>query len=228
MVTTRGALRALVRAELGDDGAAQIWSDALLQRWMIEAVRDYGRTLPRQLRATLTSVAGQAEYSLPPECVAVARVEHPAGCFRAPVRRAAGDSAAGGWLDGWAGQGEGASGPAPAYDVWGSPGEMTLELQPAPAASGEEIRLRYLALYPEPQSDSEELAIPSSDDDLLVLLVCARALQWLATEEGKRLRWEGARGASAQQVAEQYERRYRAELQRRQRQLTARRLVTRY
>lgn len=224
-MTTRAGLQALVRAELGDAGTTRVWTDELLQRWLVEAVRDYGRSLPRQLRATLTTIAGQAEYGLPTECVAVVRVEHPAGCFRAPLRCAAGDPGEGSWPPDGDDRLAGAGAPRLGYDVWGSLGEMTLELRPAPAASGEAVRLRYLGLYPEPQSDGEELAVPSRDDDLLVLLVCARALQWLATEEAKRLRWERARGVSAQQTAEQYERRYRAELLRRQRRLSPRWLV---
>ena len=46
-MATRATLRTAVRAELNDGGTTQLWSDALLNEWLAEAIRDYGRRLPK-------------------------------------------------------------------------------------------------------------------------------------------------------------------------------------
>src|SRR5687767_9928685 len=132
-MTTRAGLRALARGELSDLGAAQVWTDGLLDRWAVEAIRAYGRDVPREASATLTTLAAQADYALPADCRRVARVEHPSGCFRVADPASGGDYVDGPGSELWA-----PSGPVQlAYEVWGAPGALTLMLRPAPAAAGE-------------------------------------------------------------------------------------------
>jgi hypothetical protein len=219
-MTARTALRAIVRAELNDSGSLQLWSDALLNQWLAEAIRDYGRNLPREATQTLVSVANQADYSLAADCQRVVRVEHPADFFRLPDPLSAGDVVD---LDAI----PKAVAVQLAYEVWGPFGAMVLSLRPAPTAAGESIRVRYLAVYAEPASDADVLATPAQDDHLLVWFICDRALQWLGTDESKRQRWERDRGITAQRAAGQYERDYRSELRRRQKRAAPRRLVVR-
>jgi hypothetical protein len=220
-MTTRAGLRALARGELSDLGAAQVWTDGLLDRWAVEALRAYGRDVPREASATLTSVTAQADYALPADCRRVVRVEHPSGCFRVADPAGGGDCVA-------------VQSPTPtvqgeggqlAYEVWGAPGGLTLSLRPAPVVSGEGIGVRYLAAYAEPAADGDVLATPTADDHLLVWLVAERALQWLATDESKRQRFERQRGVSTAEAARAYRERYRGELERRGRGVAGRRLV---
>jgi hypothetical protein len=212
---TRGAWRALVRAELGDEGATKLWSDSLLNEWLNAAIRDYGRVVPREEATTLPTVAGQAAYALPLGLVEVVRVEHPAHTFRVFAPRAGGDPS---------------PGPSPirggehSYDVW----EGQLVLEPAPGASGESVAVRYTTRRAEPTTDVEPLPVERGDEDLLLLYVCGRALTWVSAQEGKRQAFERDRGASAAQLAGAYEGRYRAALASRQRTgARARRLVVR-
>ncbi len=212
---TRAQWRALVRAELGDEMSPYLWSDALLDEWLVEAVRDFGRAVPREATVTLWSVAGQAGYSLPLGLVEVVRVEHPPGAYRVFAPRTGGDPAPGA---------AGATGEPGGYDVWG--GELVLE--PAPVTSGEPIMVRYTSQCAVPSADSDPLPVEASDVELLLLYVCGRALQWVATQEGKRQAFERERGASATTLAASYQGRYRAALASRQRTGTrARRLVVR-
>lgn len=197
-MTTRLELRNAIRGELNDGGPVYLWPDARLDRWIAEAVRDYGRHLPREASAVLTSVGGQASYALPTGARAVLRVEYPSGVLRAE-RPSTGAEDGGG----------------PAYEVYG--GELVLA--PAPEADGEEIKVRYLAEYAAPTTDGETLATPPADDDLLVWFVCARALQWLGTDEAKRQRYERQRGASTLGAAQQYAQDYWAAVRRRQRRM---------
>lgn len=190
-MTTRGELKARVRSELNDAGAARLWSDSLIEGWIGEAIRAYGRSLPREAVTTLASVAGQADYALPADTLAVLRVEHPEGIVRVGRPGAAGEDLAA--TLGW-----------PAYDVYAG----TLTLRPAPGRSDEAIRVRYQASYPEPAADGDLLATPPAHDDLLVWQACFRALAWIGTDEAKRQRFERERGVSAAEAATEYRARY--------------------
>jgi hypothetical protein len=143
-MTTRAELIALARAELGDQGAAKLWPEAALRRWLAEAIRDYGERLPREATASWTSAAGQASY-------------------------------------------------------------------------------------PEPAADADVLTTPSRDDELLVWLVCARALEWIATDEAKRMRADHPTpGSQPLAMAARYQGRYLEAMRLRTRLLrSARRLVVR-
>jgi hypothetical protein len=201
-VTTRAALRTQVRNELNDAGTTPLWSDERLNQWLAEAIRDYGRALPREVSTTLASVADQAGYALPADTLRVARVEHPANVLR--VAGADGAEVAG-------------------YEVFG--GQVVLA--PPPGASGEAIALRYLARYAEPAADGDTLTTPSEDDGLLAWYVCWRALGWISTDEAKRQRFERTRGASAAAEAERYWQLYREAIGVRHRPLRSGALVSR-
>jgi hypothetical protein len=212
--------RALVRAELGDEGATKLWSDGLLNEWLNEAIRDYGRVVPREEATTLQTVAGQAAYDLPPGLVEVVRVEHPANTFRVFAPRTGGDGT------------DPTPAPSPregegspfSYDVWR--GQLVLE--PAPGADGAAIGVRYTTRRAEPTTDADPLPVAGGDEDLLLLYACSRALTWVSAQEGKRQAFERNRGASAAQLAGDYAARYGAALASRQRTgARARRLVLR-
>lgn len=219
---TRGAWRALVRAELGDENAsAYLWSTALLNEWLAEAIRDFGRGVPREETAMLTTIAGQAAYDLPLGLVEVVRVEHPANAFRVFAPSVGGD-----WRPGASPPpGVDRRGGAPSYDVWR--GQLVLE--PAPTASGEGVVVRYTTRRAEPAADADPLPVESGDEELLLLYVCARALAWIGTQEGKRQAFERERGAVALPLADAYVRRYAAALaaRARTRHGASRRLVVR-
>jgi hypothetical protein len=217
---TRTVWRGLVRAELGDEGATKLWSDTLLHEWLAEAIRDFGRVVPRELTATLASVAAQAAYDLPNGLVEVVRVEHPANTFRAFEPRYGGD-----WRTGTeALPNTDRLGGRYAYDVWA--GQLVLE--PAPTESGESIVVRYTSQRAEPTADTDPLPVEASDVELLTLYVCGRAMQWIGGQEAKRQAFERDRGASAAELAGSYQERYRAALASRQRTgARARRLVVR-
>jgi hypothetical protein len=219
---TRAAWRALVRAELGDEGATRLWSDSLLNEWLNEAIRDYGRVVPREEATTLLTVAGQATYALPLGLIEVVRVEHPANTFRVFAPRTGGEWGDAALTPDPSPPGRGECGYS--YDVW----EGQLVLEPAPGASDESVAVRYTTRRAEPTTDAEPLPVTGGDEDLLLLYVCGRALTWVSAQEGKRQAFERDRGASAAQLAGDYDARYRAALASRQRTgARARRLVVR-
>ena len=223
-MTTRAGLRTSARAELNDTGGVQLWTDALLNGWIAEALREYGRDFPKEASLTLVSVATQADYALAADCLRVTRVEHPTGFFRLPDPLSAGDL-----VDPFA-----LSQGSPrvaftqlAYEVYGPHGARTLTLRPAPTVAAESIRVRYLAVWAEPAADGDTLATPALDDALLIWLVVARALRWISTDESKRQRFERQRGVTTAQAYESYQAEYRRVVAARAARATPRRLVVR-
>ncbi len=219
-MTTRADLRARARTELNDGGGVALWADSLLNQWITEALRAFGRQIGLEKSVTLSSVADQAGYTLPADLLQVRRVEHPSGLYRTPAPFAAGDVAPDAPLvDGLGGP----TLPELLYDVWAG----TLVLSPPPAAAGEPIVVRYLGAYAEPSSDASVLDVPARDEDALVLFTCGRALRWIGMDEAKRQRFERQRGADPHTLRQDYEREYQALVRQRRGRIATRRLAIR-
>ena len=203
-MTTRAELRQKIRDELNDNAAAKLWTDALLNDFIVQAIRAYGRELPKQASATITAVADQVAYTLPIDFDRAMRVEQPDDDLRVLSSGFRGELGA---RDSQLGT----------YRVWGS--QLTLDPAPAAAGSDQDISLEYLARYAEPAVDGDTLATPLSDDDVLVAFACADAMRWIGSDEAKRARFERQRGASPGGAAEAYERRAQAAIASRKRRL---------
>ena len=221
-MTTRADIRTRARDELNDTGAVKVWSDALLNRWIGDALREWSRVVPRDRTWQTASTANDPTYVLPSDVLEVVRVEHPPGIFRTrgglrdgDVSPTADASALGSW-----------SGLNPAqlmWEQWG--GEVVLI--PAPDAAGEPIEVRYKGAYTVPADDVTSLDVAASDEDALVLYGCARALQWIAVDEAKRQRFEHQRGADPSDGRREYERRFQALVRQRRGGVRPRRIVAR-
>ncbi|MFN8525644.1 MAG: hypothetical protein U0821_21310 [Chloroflexota bacterium] len=217
-MTTRAQLRTTIRSELNDGGATPLWPDTLLNEWILEGLRDYGRQVGLEKSQTISSVAGQASYTLAADVIQVKRVEHPAGCFRVPAAFAAGDAVPTVDLVGVT-----APSAALTFEVWGG----ALVLSPAPDTAGQPIVVRYLGAYAEPASDASVLDVPPREEEALVFYVCRRALQWIGMDEAKRQRFERQRGADPTTAAAQYLNEYVALVRQRQGRVARRRLAVR-
>lgn len=183
-MTIRSGLRTSIRDELNDNAAVKIWTDALLNTYISEAIRAYSRELPKEAQAVISAVADQEAYTLPTDFERPLRVEQPKDTIRVfdPNERS-----------------------TYGYRIWNN----ELLLEPAPTASSppatNDIILNFFARYAEPATDGSLIATPASDDDILVRLACAMALQWISTDESKRQRFERSRGASAMSMANAYD-----------------------
>jgi hypothetical protein len=221
-MTTRADIRTRTRDELNDNGAVKLWSDTLLNRWIGEAIREWSRRVPRDGTWQTTSTANDPSYVLPSDVLEVVRVEHPPGVFRARGGLRDGDvspTADLGGLGSW-------SGLRPAqltWEQWG--GEVVLV--PAPDATGETIEVRYKGAFSVPADDVTALDVAASDEEALVLYACARALQWIALDEAKRLRFERQRGADPSASRQEYDRDFQALVRQRRGGVRPRRIVSR-
>jgi hypothetical protein len=221
-MATRSDIRSRARDELNDSAATKLWSDALLNRWIGEAIREWSRVAPRDRTWQTTSTANDPSYALPSDALEVVRVEHPPGLFRVRGGLRDGDtapaadlSALGSW-----------TGLKPAELTWEQwNGELVLV--PAPGASGEVIEVRYKGAYAVPADDATALEVAAADEDALVLYVCARALQWVALDEGKRQRFERQRGVDPSAVRSEYDRDFQQLVRQKRAGIRPRRLVVR-
>ena len=219
-MTTRAEIRQRIRDELNDNASAKLWSDVLLNQWIVEGLRELGRRLGLEKTTSLTSVASQEAYGLPADTLEVIRVEHPSSVMRVPGGLRSGDDAPDG------------SGAAPALGTRPSPSRYELfggqlVLVPPPATTGDEIRVRYRGAYAEPSTDVAVLDVPARDEDLVVAYACSRALQWIGADEAKRQGFERSRGADPSALRREYERDLVRMLRERRSSVGVRRLVTR-
>jgi len=213
-MTTRAQLRTTIRTELNDSGGTALWSDALLNEFITQAIRTYSRELPKQASSTITVVANTAAYNLPADFDRTIRVEQPDDTIRVfdPLERTVSDEF------GLSSEASGSTSiGSHGYRIWAS----QIVLTPTPTAAGatENITLEYLAVYAEPAADGDTIATPTRDDDVLVALVCADALHWIGSDEAKRARFERSRGASPQGAANLYSQRAREAINNRKRRV---------
>jgi hypothetical protein len=200
-MTTRTTLRTTIRTELNDSGGTPLWADALLNEFINQAIRSYGRELPKQASTSLTVVAGTAAYNLPADFDRAIRVKQPDDTIRVfdPLDRGDTDELGSSQSSGATSRTRGSWG----YRIWAS--QIVLNPIPTSAGSTQNITLDYDARYAEPAADGDTIATPASDDDVLQALVCANALRWIGSDEAKRQRFQQSRGASPTGMAQAYQ-----------------------
>lgn len=204
-MATRAQMRADVRTELGDTVAAYVWSDALLNEYIEEGIRELTYLVPLGGSASVAVAANQRGYVLPGVYL-VERVECPRGTFVArdqggvPDYTGAADLPDSGYEQAWA------------YRVQ----DRTLIFRNPPPA-GETIMVTYQALRV-PVSD-DVTAQPVSDEDLplVVLYACVAAWEERRVEDSKR-------GQRTPGLGNPYRGRFERALARRRRQLRSGRL----
>lgn len=175
-MTTRLELRTSLRERLEDTGSAPLWSDAALNAWLGEAVRQYGVQVPAQATATTAAVAaGDLAVTLPAGVAAEAIVA---------VRDAAGATVP--RSDGHVPDGVPAQRrrTAQGWSAWGA----TLRLRRA-AAGADDLgpwSIDYAAGRELTGNDLDPQPIVAGDEPVIVALAAALALGQRAVERGKR------------------------------------------
>lgn len=166
MSTTWSSLLNAVRAELGDNGAKQRWSDSVLYTWTCDGVRDYSLTLPLRKSASLTDMVGSG-YTLPTDYIDALFVESPLGTTLTKRLMAPGyryqsrtDYPTQYWVDGT---------------------ELYMN---GSAPDDEDPLLYYYAVHTTPSDVDDEaftFSVPDRDIELIRLYVKSRALQQIRT-----------------------------------------------
>lgn len=171
-MTTLAQLAARAAGAL-DDAAYAHWSQARLEEWCIEGLREYSQTHPRTLTTTISCVAGQRDYDLPADVLDVVTVEYPAGEFpRRLLRQAfalddAFDAAPDAFFVQWSGS---------------AVLDAALWLSAYPGA-GETIDVVYTAPHDLTIVSGGTLTIPGDHEHVLVLFVVWKAAIHGAAQE---------------------------------------------
>jgi len=168
-MTSRATLRTSLRARLEDVGAGPLWDDATLNEAIAAAVRRYGQVVRASRTLSLSLAEGATSAILPADVeddriVAVFdpdgnRVARHRGTVSQPGEPSPGEQA---------------------WRAWG--GLLSLDL---PAAGGT-WRLDYRAVRSVPADDAVAVDLASGDEDLIVSLALAIALDQRIVADAKR------------------------------------------
>ena len=175
-MTTRLDLRTSLREHLEDTGSAPLWSDAALNEWLAQAVREYGVRIPLQVTATTAAVAaGDLMIALPAGVAAeaVVAVRNAAG---ATVPRA--DDRVAGTAPALR------TGGAQGWNVWGG----TLRFR-RPATGADELGAWSIDALGGREligNDLDPQPVAAGDEPVIVALAATLALARRAAENGKR------------------------------------------
>ncbi len=201
-MSTLSELRSGLRTLLNDNAAeGYLWSDAALNLFLNDALKSYSRSLPRERKAVITAVAGQAEYDLPSDCTTVTLVRVEGLASKEMI--VGGDAFGMG------------------FELY----EGKLVLLDPPTTGGHTIEVGYVAAHAPLISDADVSTAPSADEDLILASAAALALQSLATEEAKRQRFEQRAGEPASRAANLCWERYEAGVRERGSRVRVGRLV---
>ena len=165
-MTTRAELRADLRIRLEDPGPVQLWSDAVLNDAIADAIRRYGISVPMDATAAVPVEAGARRIAVTPGSVnpaRIVRVRDPDGITVLPWRE---DDAPGDRAQGWR---------------WWDDG---IDLAMPAAAGTWSIDHRAGRLPPE--DDTAEAAILPGDEPGIVSFAASMIFGRRAAEEAKR------------------------------------------
>jgi hypothetical protein len=175
-MTTRAELRTSLRERLEDTGAAPLWSDAALNEFLVQAMREYGVANPLQTTAATVAVLVDALSVVLPANVdpdEIVAVRNPGG---ATVPRFDDRVSGAARLDG--------KGVAQGWYAWGT----TLRFQ-RKIAGADEIgvwSIDYAGGRELVQSDVGAQPIVAGDEPLVVAIAAATSFDRRAAEYGKR------------------------------------------
>jgi hypothetical protein len=169
-VTTRGDLRLIIRRKLNDSGL--LWDDLLINDAIDEGIRRYSTRFPKATSTIIAVSAGAREISLPSTIRAarVVRVFDDSGREWEPWHITLGYPPA-------------PFGPPGGMAIWRTWNDALILDSPAPRSGN--WRIEHRADRALPTNDAATLDIEPMDDDLIIAIAVAVALQRRATDDAK-------------------------------------------
>jgi hypothetical protein len=165
-MTTRADLRADLRLRLEDAGPAYLWSDAMLNAAIADAIRRYGGIVPQEATGSVAASSGDRRLAFTPGTIDPARIVRVRDPDGHPVPRWRDDDLPADRAQGWR---------------WWNDG---LDLA-MPAAGGAWSVDHRTGRQP-PADDAASAAILPGDEPAVLGLALAVALERRAAEEAKR------------------------------------------
>lgn len=202
-MATQGDLLLQLRDRL-DESSAALWGDAELRRYINEGVRDLTRRAEtNQTRATIATVAGTQEYSMPTDIVRVHRVEHQdASSTVTPLEYRDFNSMDSIW---WNRQKTTESNRPYWYTLWGYPPSLKIVLYPTPSVTAETIRVFYYSVPADLATDgtdnADTIPVPQGWEDAVV-----QYAEYVAMRKDRNQQWQESKALYEQKVGELIER----------------------
>lgn len=193
-MATLSDVRTDVRSRL-DESSARLWTDAELNRWINEALRDIARRCETlQAYDDINVTANTQEYTLPTDLLRVYRVEYrPTGGQVFPLEYRDFNS-----MDSvWYSQQTSSRGRPYWFTMWGFPPSLKIILYPTPASTDGAIRVYHYRLPAEVSTDGATLELPSGWHDL-VALYC----EYIALRKDADPRWAEAKQLYEEKVGD--------------------------
>jgi hypothetical protein len=172
-MTTRLELRQMIRRRLADTSPDPLWDDAFLDDAIAEGIRRYSTRVPRQESTLLAVTIGDRQLTIPPtvNAMRVVRLFDDQGEL---------------WKR-WNGGSDFAPNPAARNGhelVWRAWGDALFLDTPAPRSGF--WRAEHLTNRVVPTNDVDPIDIQPGDEDLIIALALAIALDRRAIADGKR------------------------------------------
>lgn len=190
---TLGQLRNLVRVRL-DEATATAWSDAEINGWINEGIRDLARRSETlQVSSSILVSEGVAEYFAPAELSRIYRAEFQATGDTSiyPLTYRDFNNMDAVW---WTAKNTTQSTPE-LFTLWGYPPSLKVILYPKPSRAGT-LTLYYYRVPVDLVSDSDPVPVPTGWDDLIV-----EYATYLALRRDRDERWKEAREAYEDHLA---------------------------
>ncbi len=171
-MTTLAELSDRVQSALGDDGAST-WTQAEIETWVTEAVRDYSVNFPRVASDTKDTTLNDQTYGLFDDFLGIVTIEYPDG--QVPIK----------YLERRNHQSDLFNDTEGFYDVIIRDDEAepaTLIISEKPAA-GQVIVIEYLAIHAIPSSGTSTLTIPEEHEHIIILYAIYQAWRQLTSKE---------------------------------------------
>lgn len=182
-----------VRAHLGEITARQ-WTDAQLNVWINEGLRDIARRTEtiQSFNATIATVAGTPEYTALADMLRIHRIEYvPTGGPVYPVQLTTYDE-----LDQVWGLYPNTTNGIPVYAaLWGFPPAVKIRLYPVPSAAGV-LNVFYYRLPAVAAADGTTLEVLAGYEDLIVLYC-----EYVARRKDRDPSWQDAKVLYEERVA---------------------------
>jgi len=149
------------------DAAAATWSQALIEEWCNEAIRDYTNYFTRQIEDTIAAVTDDRKYDLPSGFRAMIQVEYPDAQSTPEYLSPRSHTESGFWDS---------SGyySIISHQSIGTPDELWISEKPT---TGETIRFIYEASHNYILTSGNTVTVPAHHEHLLILFVVWKA--WL-------------------------------------------------
>lgn len=186
-----------------DEPDEEQWTNVQIRKWINEGVRDVARRGEVvQARATIATVSGTQEYSLPTDIVRIHRVEYQDASNQTTALEY---RAFNNMDEVWGTQQRIVSSSRPYwFTLWGTPPTLKIVVYPIPSTTSDTIRVFYYStpadLATDGSDDADTVTVPQGWEDMVVLYA-----EYVALRKDRDPRWQEAKQIYEEKISQMIE-----------------------